>query len=359
MSQFSTPTTLSPSLQRFETRLRDIISKIQNTPEAISRMTEVWNMDLTSKSTDQFAFEISERTLGDAKHLLGGINPPTVEQLQTLTAITDEDCWRHPGDYLCLALGHENDSTAAYVGESVKAGVGIGGRTREHGDPIYRESERRGLKDKYFYRILDNKTTPRNFARFALLKDRYASDQPADQIELRIRVALAEQVFMSWLGTYDTRAINNPHKFFVNLCPWKLEDVGHQYFGANQDSPVRQNIVRPTKSMPVDKQTFHKRKVDLKKAREAEWNDLQRELKQRKDAVYSRLIKIPIRSIKNDAEKKTFRKATAPVVKAEYAKLAAEYEPKIKAAQEAQEQMFGDENEKENANPLPSKRMKF
>jgi hypothetical protein len=125
-----------------------------------------------------------------------------------------------------------------------------------------------------------------------LLKATYASSQPADQIELRLIIILAEQLLIAWFGVYGSDP--RQHAFFENLGSWKAQRF--EYFGMNMESSLRSDFKRPEKPMPVDQKTFHKRKVDLKKARQAEWTDVQAE-KKRKDAIYNRIIGIPLRKI--------------------------------------------------------------
>jgi hypothetical protein len=66
---------------------------------------------------------------------------------------------------------------------------------------------------------------------------------------------------------------------------------------------------------------YNKRYLELAQARRSEWTALQQELKKAKDAVYSKLIKIPSRKIKDETEKKKFQERMKVEVHKEYSRL--------------------------------------
>jgi hypothetical protein len=93
ISQVAIDAPLPPALlhQRYNQRLRGIITRIKTAPPRESRITTEWAKDLSKKTVEEHATRIADRTVDNVKLLLGAERLPIVEQIRSLTPVTDND----------------------------------------------------------------------------------------------------------------------------------------------------------------------------------------------------------------------------------------------------------------------------
>jgi hypothetical protein len=123
------PQELPPWLREtlFSTRLLKIWEGL-----LLSGMTPNWTEALSQKSAKHWLTPISEGMPEDVKKILGGLQPPTYDELEQLSPVNSTDA----GVYARLVTSRypvqEASDRYSYVGSASKYGLGLQGRVRQH-----------------------------------------------------------------------------------------------------------------------------------------------------------------------------------------------------------------------------------
>ena len=223
------PQETPPGLRKvlFDTRLVEIWQGLLN-----SKMTQAWREALREKSDQEWLSSISAGIPDDVKRVLGGLRPPTWEELEGLPLINTKDA----GVYARLAQSPFEFQMVSdrylYVGSASRYGGGLKARIAEHTRKTRRSDESRLQRD---IRRKNLKGT-NSFATLMVMK----MDSPEKEgvLDVRRTVILAEAILTVWLGALPSRLHG-----LQSLCPWDSQTL--QYTGWPSQNPLTMGVVKP------------------------------------------------------------------------------------------------------------------
>lgn len=211
----------------FNTRLVEIWQGLLK-----SRMTQAWSEALREKSADEWLSSISAGIPDDVKRVLGGLRPPTWDELESLSFIETNDA----GVYARLVKSPYEFQTVSdrylYVGSASKYDGGLNARIAQHTIKTRYSRESRLQRD---IRTKNLKKTGR-FVTLMVMK----MDGPQKDVVLDVRrtVTLAESILTVWLN-----AIQSPPYDLQSLCPWDSQTL--EYTGWSSHNPLTVDVVEP------------------------------------------------------------------------------------------------------------------
>ncbi|KAF2192906.1 hypothetical protein K469DRAFT_693007 [Zopfia rhizophila CBS 207.26] len=197
-----------------------------------SEMTQTWREALQGKSAEEWLSSISAGIPEDVKRVLGGLRPPTWEELESLSLIDTNDA----GVYARLVKSRYEFQMVSdrylYVGSASRYGGGLNVRIAEHTMKTRRSDESRLQRD---IRTKDLKGTDR-FVTLMVMK----MDSPKKEVVLDVRrtVTLAEAILTAWLS-----ALQSPSHDLQSLCPWDPQTL--EYTGWSSHNPLIKNVAEP------------------------------------------------------------------------------------------------------------------
>ncbi|KAL2406428.1 hypothetical protein ABEF93_006428 [Exophiala dermatitidis] len=198
-----------------------------------SDMTPTWREALAEKSAERWLNHISEGIPKDVKKVLGGVQPPTYDELERLSPVDSTDA----GVYARLVTSRYPVQTASdrylYVGSASKEGSGLTGRVSQH----IKKNPRRRLDRNI--RTLDLKA-PGSFV--TLMTKTMKSAEDGHILDVRRTVVLAEAILTIWLG-----ALQSPCLHLQKLCPWDPQAL--DYTAWSSHNPLTVDIVLPSSPM--------------------------------------------------------------------------------------------------------------
>lgn len=221
------PQEMPPGLQvsLFNTRLAEIWQALLG-----SDMTQTWREALQEKSADEWLSSISLGIPEDVKKALGGLRPPTWEELESLPLIDTNNA----GVYARLVTSRHETQMASdqylYVRSASRYGGGLNSRIAEHTRKIKRKYESRL---QYDIRIKQLKGNGRFVTLMVMKMD--TSDYEVI-LDVRRTVTLAEAILTVWLC-----ALQSPSHDFQCVCPWDSQTL--QYTGWSSHNPLLNDIV--------------------------------------------------------------------------------------------------------------------
>lgn len=127
--------------------------------------------------------------------------------------------------------------------------------------------------------------------------------EAADDITCtRVICVLAEQIFISWLGTYGHNVATGQQKAFAQLSPWK--NFRYTYTGTNLQPPLRADIKRSDKAATsMTPEELNKRTADIHRQRKQDWTPEEHKEAQDKRHSYHDRVARPVRIFKRKAKK--------------------------------------------------------
>lgn len=127
-----------------------------------TQLTIEWKRILNQYSLDDLANGISAITSPATKDMLNHLEPPSVEQIESLAVVGDS---HKPGVYIGLtkpASAQSADQKAyTYTGSATRVGRGFEGRVPSHLDPNYRANEK--TPNYYHYLLLEDGSRQESF----------------------------------------------------------------------------------------------------------------------------------------------------------------------------------------------------
>lgn len=222
------PQEIPPELRKslFNTRLIEIWQGLLE-----AKMAQAWEEALREKPANEWLSSISSFIPDDVKRILGGLQPPTWEELESLPVVDTNDA----GVYARLAKSPSEFQTAGdrylYVGSASKYGGGLNARVTQH-------MKKRGSKESRLQRDIRKKNLEGGDRFVALMIMKI--DSPEKEVVLGVRrtVILAEAILTVWLG-----ALQSPSNHLQSLCPWDTQTL--EYTGWSLQNPLMMNVVEP------------------------------------------------------------------------------------------------------------------
>lgn len=197
-----------------------------------SEMTEKWREALQEKSAEEWLSAISAGIPENIKKILGGLRPPTWEELEGLPWTDTDDA----GVYARLVSSRYEIQTASdrylYVGSASRYGGGLNRRISEHTERRRRSYESRLQRD------IRKKDLKGNDRFVTLMAMKMNSPMNEDVRDVRLTVTLAEAILTLWLG-----ALQSPLPHLQNLCQWDPQIL--EYTGWSSHNPLTMDVVEP------------------------------------------------------------------------------------------------------------------
>lgn len=223
------PQELPPGLQAslFNTRLMNIWQGLLK-----SEMTPTWREALSKKPAEKWLSLISHGIPEGVKRILGGLQPPTYKELNSLPLVDSIDA----GVYARLVKSRyelQMGDRYLYVGSASRYGRGLNGRVSEHIEKRKRHLESRLQRD---IRRKDLEG-PGRFVTLMTMK--MNSPDKEDVLDVRRTVTLAEAILTVWLG-----ALQSPSPHFQNLRQWDPQIL--DYTGWSSHNPLTKDVVEPS-----------------------------------------------------------------------------------------------------------------
>ncbi|KAF2008181.1 hypothetical protein P154DRAFT_584800 [Amniculicola lignicola CBS 123094] len=223
------PQALPPGLQEilFYTRLTAVWEALLK-----SDMTQTWREALQEKSKEEWLSIVSAGIPQDVKNVLGGLRPPTWDELESLPLIDTNDA----GMYARLVTSRHKFQMVTdrhlYVGSASKYGGGLNHRIDEHTRKMKRKHESRLQSDIRKKRLEKNG----RFITLMVVK----MDSPDNDVVLDVRrtVVLAEAILTVWLN-----ALQDPSEDLQSVSPWDSQTL--QYTGWASHNPLLVDVVLP------------------------------------------------------------------------------------------------------------------
>jgi hypothetical protein len=232
------PQEMPPGLQEslFNARLAEIWQVLRK-----SDIAQTWTEALEEKQFKEWLSRISTGIPDGVKKVLGGLRPPTWEEILSLPLIDTNDA----GVYARLATSRHGSQMASdrylYVGSASRYGGGLNSRIAEHTRPT---------KLKYQSRVqLDiKKKNLKGKGRFVtLMVMKMESSEYEVVLDARRTVTLAEAILTVWLA-----ALQSPSHNLQCACPWDSQTL--QQSGWSSFNPLLADVVLPTKSKTSGRQ---------------------------------------------------------------------------------------------------------
>lgn len=198
-----------------------------------SDMTPIWREALSKKSSKQWLTRTSEGIPKDVKKILGGLRPPTFDELEHLSPINSTDAGVYArlvtSRYPVLAVSDRY----LYVGSASKYGSGLQGRAEQH--------IKKGVKTRLGRNIKKmNLKVPGSFVVLMTIKMNSAEEEHI--LDVRRTATLAEAILTIWLG-----ALQSPSPQLQKLCPWDPQAL--DYTAWSSHNPLTVDIVLPNSPM--------------------------------------------------------------------------------------------------------------
>ncbi|KAJ8110943.1 hypothetical protein OPT61_g6341 [Boeremia exigua] len=219
------PRELPPGMQQalFEARLEAIWQALLASP-----MAESWTEMLELTKHDWLP-TISEHILDPVKKALGGLDPPTWDDIKSLPLIHTNDA----GVYARLATTghdfHRKNERYIYVGSASKYRGGLSLRIAEH-------TATKPEKQSRIQRDVKAKKLRSSFVTLMVLK--LDCSDPEAILQVRRTVILAEAILTVWLG-----ALQDPKLDLSRECPWDSEIL--QWTGWSSHNPLDDDLTLP------------------------------------------------------------------------------------------------------------------
>ncbi|KAF1926327.1 uncharacterized protein M421DRAFT_6956 [Didymella exigua CBS 183.55] len=198
-------------------------------------MTQAWREALQEKSANEWLSSISLGIPEDVKKALGGLRPPTWDELGSLPLIDTNNA----GVYARLVMSRHKVQMVSdrylYVGSASRYGGGLNLRIAEHTKKIKRKYESRL---QYDIRTKALKASGRFITLMVMKTD---SSQKEVVLDVRRTVTLAEAILTVWLS-----ALQAPAHGLQCVCPW--DPALLQYTGWSSHNPLLNDIVLPISS---------------------------------------------------------------------------------------------------------------
>jgi hypothetical protein len=224
------PQELPPELEMlmFNTRLSEVWQALLK-----SEMTPTWREALQEKPAEEWLSSISLGIPEDVKKALGGLRPPTWDELNKLSLIDTNDA----GVYARLVTSRHQLPTTEdrylYVGSASRYGSGLSGRMAEHTRKVYK------LKDETRLQFDIRRKKLKGNGRFiTLMVMKMDSPKNEDVLNVRRTVTLAEAILTVWLS-----ALQSPSQDLQSACPWDMQTL--QYTGWASHNPLMKDVVLP------------------------------------------------------------------------------------------------------------------
>lgn len=196
-------------------------------------MTPTWREALSKKTVEEWLSPISQGIPERVKRILGGLQPPTYEELESLPAVNSTDA----GVYARLVKARYELQMASdrylYVGSASRYGRGLNGRVAEHVEKRRRHRASRLQRD-IKKKDLDG---PGRFVTLMTMK--MNSPDQEDVLAVRRTVTLAEAILTLWLG-----ALQSPSPHLQNLCGWDPQIMDCTPWSSH--NPLTMDVVEPT-----------------------------------------------------------------------------------------------------------------
>ena len=195
-----------------------------------SDMAQTWKETL-ERSNEGWLSKISRLIPESVKKLLGGLRPPTWDDLESLPSIDTTDA----GVYARLSTSRHSFHMASdrylYVGSATRYGGGLNWRIYQHTRKNTRKWESRLQYD------IRTKRLKSSFVTLMVMKMDHSN--PEAVLEVRRTVVLAEAIFTVWLG-----ALERPPHDLQNMCPWDLRTL--QWTGWSSHNPLLDDVTLPS-----------------------------------------------------------------------------------------------------------------
>ena len=223
------PQDLPPGLQEslYNSRLMAIWQGLLQ-----SEMTPAWRDAISKKSAEEWLSSITEGIPDSVKKVLGGLQPPTFRELESLPLISTSDVgvyarlvesrfdFRIPGDrYL-------------YIGSASSYEGGLTRRISQHLE------KRHGRRVPRLQRDIKKKDLkgPGRFVTFMVMKIKNPSVE--DVLDVRRTVTIAEAILTIWLG-----ALQSPSSHLKDISPWDLQTLSYTPWCSH--NPLILDVVEP------------------------------------------------------------------------------------------------------------------
>jgi hypothetical protein len=230
------PQELPPGLWKslFEARLAQIWDELLT-----SEMTPTWRHALQEKAPERWLAAVSAGIPMHVKKILGGLQPPTWEELKSFPLVDTKDA----GVYARLAESRFEIQTASdryiYVGSASKYNFGLGGRIAQHTSKI------RGTCESRLRREIRRKDLNGNDRFITLMIMKLDSLDKEVVLDVRRTVTLTEAILTTWLGAFEV-----PQHDLDILCPWEKSILA--YSGWASHNPLLVDVVEPRDYTPPD-----------------------------------------------------------------------------------------------------------
>ena len=226
------PQALPPGLQEslFNIRLTKIWQALLK-----SDMTHRWEEALQEKSAEQWLSKISMGITEDTKKVLGGLQPPTWEELERLPLVNTNEAVVYARLVTSRHYTEIPSSRYLYVGSASKYGGGLNSRIAEHTRRTKRKNESRLQRDIRTKRLKGNGS----FVTLMVMKMESSDEEVV--LDVRRTVTLAEAILTVWLG-----ALQSPTHTLQRDCPWDPQTL--QYTGWSSHNPLVFNVALPGNS---------------------------------------------------------------------------------------------------------------
>ena len=223
------PQEMPPGLRQslFSTRLVNVWLALLK-----SDMTPTWRDALSEKSSERWLSTISQGIPEDVKRILGGLQPPTYDDLECLSSVDSTDA----GVYARLTTSRYELQAAndryVYVGSASKYDSGLNGRVYEHIRERSRDDETR------LHRNIRTRALITPGRSITLMTMRMDSPENVDVLDVRRTVTLAEAILTVWLG-----ALKLPCFDLRDSYPWDPQTL--DYTGWSSHNPLTVDVVEP------------------------------------------------------------------------------------------------------------------
>lgn len=199
---FATPSQFST----FDLKLGEYVGELFKLGEY--EMTPECSQLLRQRTVGEWVAVLGRVTLDDVKTLLDREDPPTVNDLLSLSEIDDS---HSPGVYIGViltdrALHDGHDFT--YVGSATAPGRGLVYRCNRHLDQNYRNTEKSKGTENYHYAIVDEEGKGRKEHFRKLAETEFEINESEHISEVRFACVVLEQVMMCWTHSLATTTAN-------------------------------------------------------------------------------------------------------------------------------------------------------
>ncbi|KAF2726138.1 hypothetical protein K431DRAFT_290001 [Polychaeton citri CBS 116435] len=293
-------------IQVYETRLREYLQVLKSL--SFEAYSQDWKPRLDAKSVEEWAVDISDITVPEAKHMLGGDVAPSAEE--RMSRLPDPASDPRPGVYSeCVLTPGDEDDTWSYVGvaTAVTNGSGLSRRVGEHLNPKYRADQQKRQRCTH-YDVVEEPGMNRRQVFGTLAVGEFASGEPDDINEMRALCHVAEQIYTAWLGSYKASTMRR-EKFLRRMTPWKSD-----LLGMNSSIVVKQPMKVENRAIPLDPVLYKKVRNERSKLARREYDGDQKIGRDAYNSWYQRTVANPVAKMKrakaSKEEIKAFQKLT-------------------------------------------------